>query len=164
MKHRVIVRDEALRERAQLVVSQLPLDVVHEVVVKPHKTSRTSQQHALYWLWNTYVSAETGETKEEVHFRHKKKFALPIYIRDDPDGFGEMMKAVYQVRDPERTIMLDKIVELTSTTTFSIAQMTEYLNDIDEYCHKVGVHLPVPQYLHLMVKDHRRGSYAPTRN
>lgn len=156
MKKRIIIRDNSLKDRAKHMIDRIPDDVVHEVVIKPHRTSRSVQQNALYWLWVTIIAEECGETKEDTHSFNKKRFAVPIFTRDDPDGYGLMISQVMAVPDElSQNVLLDQVANLTSTTKFTITQMREFLTDVDRFAITIGVLLPIPKHLNLMIKDHR---------
>lgn len=147
MKKTVIVRTEELRARVFHLISSIPLDVAHEVIIKPFKESRSLRQNSLYWKWITIIAADLGDTKEDRHLDYKKRFLVPIFIRDDPD-YAEMVEAVRNVwrsgmKDQAR--LLEKvIIKRTSTTDANTAQMAEYMRDIDMEASGLGIYLLRP--------------------
>lgn len=159
MKARVILKGQLQRERAHQLVDETPLDPLHEISVSEYTSTRSLQQNALYWKWNTVIAQEQGETKDDIHLFHKEKFAIHIFVRDD-ESFRRMMQAINTLNNFEYHLYreaLGKIVELTQTTAFSVAQFTEYLNEIDRFWMIKGLYLPVPQHLNIMIKDFRPG-------
>jgi len=147
MKQKIIISSEELRKRALVVIQALPLEPVLEVVIREYKKDRSSSQNALYWQWLTIIGNELGETKEELHEQYKGKFLVSIYERDDLD-YAEMLQTL---RDVYREGMRDKalslrkkIVALTSTTTATVVQMTEYLQAIDHDAASMSIYLPHP--------------------
>lgn len=149
MKQTIIISSEELRNRAATVLAALPLEPVHELVFREHKKDRSASQHSLYWLWTTVIANELGETKEEIHLRNKKMFLVPIFERDDPDGYGQMIAAVRLVHQLElktaAKTLAAQILKLTSTTNCNVLQFTELLNDIEKHYITLGITLPHPE-------------------
>jgi hypothetical protein len=146
----IILKTPELKRRAVEVISALVIDgPLMEVVVREHKKDRSAAQHSLLWLWYTVIANEMGETKEDVHYFCKRRFLVPIFTRDDPDGYGAMVEAVRTVHraglKADSKKMADQIVKLTSTTDCTVAQFTEYLNDIEKHYITIGVSLPHPE-------------------
>lgn len=119
-----------------------------EVIVREHKSDRSTAQNALYWLWVTVLAGEHGLTKEDVHADLKKRLLLPIYERDDL-GYGAMVQAVRKVHTEgyreDAQALADEIVRLTSTTRANVDQFTEYLNEIEKDSVGKGIYLPHPE-------------------
>jgi hypothetical protein len=145
----VVLKSEELRRRAQEVISALSLDpVVWEVVIRPHKKNRSLDANACYWKWLTVIGADLGESKDELHNRFKEKWLVSIYERDDAD-FAEMLqslRAVYrQGMKTEALALRKRIIALTSTTTATVAQMSEYMQSIEHFAAETGIRLPFPE-------------------
>jgi len=149
MKTTIILSSEELRNRAIAVLLHLPLDPVCEIVIREHKKDRSASQHSLYWLWMTVIANELGETKDDIHLRSKKMFLVPIFERDDPEGYGKMIAAVRLIHKLDlktsAKTLASQIVKLTSTTDCTVAQFTEMLNDIEKYYITLGITLPHPE-------------------
>ena len=148
MKHTFIARDELVRKNALQAISSMPLDPLHEIIIREYKKNRSLVQNALYWYWITAIAGERGETKDYIHFECRKSHLVRIYERDDPD-YAKMIKAVREVHRAgmrgEAKDLSDQIVKLTSTTTANIAQFTEYLNDIETDVLGKGIVLEHPE-------------------
>jgi hypothetical protein len=122
-----------------------------EVVVSTEGQGRSIKQHRLYWLWVTQIGNHLGLLKDEVHDMLKRRFAIPIFTRDDPD-YAEMILAVKEIRkqgwEVQAESLAKKITKLTSTTDFKVDQMREYLKDIEHYAAEVGCALTFPEDLY----------------
>lgn len=149
MKSKVIILDKERKTLALRLIESLPFEPVHILEVKEYKKNRSASQSSLYWLWMTAISNYTGETKDEVHERHKKKFLTRIFERDDPDGYGAMIDAVRKVHTAGMVAQARKlaaeIVKLTSTTVCTVDQFTEYLKDVSDEAYTCGIPLPFPE-------------------
>ncbi len=102
-------------------------------------------------MWEGVIGKDLGESKDEVHRRHKESFLLPILERDDA-GFAVMMETVRdlyrkgqqaQARQAHRVI-----VDLSSTTRLNVEQMTEFLNEIEQEARGLNIRLPYPDDFH----------------
>jgi hypothetical protein len=121
-----------------------------EVCVSTGAIKRSIKQNSLYFLWVTQIANHMGLLKDEVHIMLKRRFAVPIFTRDDED-YAKMIAAVKEVRkqgnEEAYEAMAKKITELTSTTNFKVGTMTEYLNDIEHYAAEIGANLTFPDDL-----------------
>lgn len=145
MKSTIIISSEELRDRAVAIIAALPLTPVHEVVIRDHKKDRSTEQNSLYWRWLTVIGNALGESKEDVHERYKGKFLTHIYERDDIDyaNMIQSLRLIYsQGMKVEAVALRKQIVALTSTTTATVPQMTEYLESIERDVSSLGIRLP----------------------
>ena len=110
-------------------------------------TKRSSQQNRLMWMWIHDICDYTGDEPHELHERLKNLFAKPIFMRDD-ESYNDMVLAVRDLNDLGMTSHYEriskKIIELTSTTKFSVKQMAEYLDKVSCYGVSKGVGLRIP--------------------
>jgi len=67
------------RERVIGIIRRLDLSQPYTVEIRQRKARRSLDQNALYWLWLTCISHETGNGKDELHEYFKIKF-LPSHI------------------------------------------------------------------------------------
>ena len=149
MKHTLILRNPDIKETASKLILGCPLEPLHEVVIREHKKDRTAAQNALLWLWYTVIAGELGETKDDIHYMYKSQILVHIYERDDLE-YAEIIlsiRRIYRMTDmKDAALYLHKsIVKLTSTTTATVEQFTEYLNDIEKDCIGKGIVLPHPE-------------------
>ena len=123
-----------------------------EVTASTQARGRSANQHRLYWLWTTEVAKHMGLFKDEVHDMFKRKFAVPIFTRDDED-YAAMVAAVKQIRkkgmEDVAETLAKEISRLTSTCDFSTTQMSEYLHDVEIFAAEVGTRLSFPDELYL---------------
>lgn len=152
MNRTVIIKTDQTKQYTSELVNLVPLDPLHCVKIYEYKEVRSIQQHRLLWLWNTEISNETGETKEEVHLRNKRDFLIRTYERDDtPSGYAKMIDDIRIVakRSKSRAAdMMSLVAELTSTTTATVNQFTEMLNDIEKFHVQQGIYLSHPEDLY----------------
>jgi hypothetical protein len=147
MKQSITIVSEQHRNRAIEIIKALPLEPAHVVDIRERKKDRSVDQNALYWKWLTIIGNELGESKEDVHERYKDKFLVNIYERDNTD-FAEMIHALREVwrqgMKVEAAGLRKHIVSLTSTTTATVKQMTEYLQNIEHDAASLAIALPHP--------------------
>uniref|UniRef100_A0A6M3JJE1 Putative lambda recombination protein n=1 Tax=viral metagenome TaxID=1070528 RepID=A0A6M3JJE1_9ZZZZ len=148
MKLKVSLIDDSARNRIIDKIRNIPLNPLHEVVVRPKEIKRSIVQNSLYWMWITIIANELGETKEAIHIRYKRKILIHIFERDDPE-YAEMIEAVRTVHKSgmkvEAIKLSNQIVKLTSTTQTDVKQFTEYLNDIEKDAMGIQIALPHPE-------------------
>lgn len=120
------------------------------VTIKPFEKDRSKAQNRLYWLWIAQWSKHQGTDKDYEHLFFKKKFLARIYDRDDVGQYRSTFAAVRKLKK-EKHSMYQQVAgglnELISTTDASIAQFSEYLNDIHVFCLKQGCYLETPDDL-----------------
>lgn len=147
MKETFIIRNKqdipAFVAWAKENLDQAPL----EIVVHAGERSRSVQQNRLMWLWNSEMGNHLGLTKDEVHTMLKRKFAVPIFTRDNPD-YTAMVVAVKVVRKigmtTEAEDLAKEITRLTTTADFTTEEMAEYLKDVEHYAAEIGAELSFP--------------------
>jgi hypothetical protein len=127
MNQRFVLAHETARQRAIAAVQNAPEGM--EVIVKPHKSTRSIQQNSLYWKWldiiRLHIADSTGRffSAEELAEWFKAKFLPARVVEID----GESISC-------RRT-----------TTKMNTAEMADYLNMIDRYCvDSLGLYLPQP--------------------
>jgi hypothetical protein len=145
VKQSIVIISEEHRNRVLAIIKALPLDPKHEVAIREKVKDRSADQNALYWKWLTVIGNDLGESKEDVHERYKDKFLVHIYERDNPD-YAEMVQALRAIwsqgMKAEAVSLRKKIVALTSTTTATVKQMTEYMTEIERDAAKLAIKLP----------------------
>lgn len=149
MIHRLILHNAAIAARAKAIIDALPHDTVHEVIIRPHKSKRSLDQNALLWQWLTIIGSDLGYTKEEAHEEYKRRFLVPILIRDDAE-YAAMWRTIEEVgqqpgMEKDSKCLAIQVTALTSTTRLNTKQMTEYLTDIDRHAAGLGIYLPHPE-------------------
>lgn len=120
------------------------------VEIKPFDGDRSKAQNRLYWKFLSQWSKHQGTDKDSEHLFFKKKFLARIYDRDDVGQYKATFAAVRKLKEEQHSMyqqVADGLNELISTTDASIAQFTEYLNDIHTFCLKQGCYLETPDDL-----------------
>jgi len=97
-----------------------------KIKIEVVKEKRSLDQNALYWLWLTYISQETGNEKDDLHDFFAKKF-LPM---DEVKVFGKI------------------IYKKSSTTKLDTALFKQYLDKIQIFASGEGFELPNPDDKH----------------
>lgn len=148
MNQKVVLVSEAHKTRIMLMIEGLPLEPLHEIIIREHKKDRSAEQNAIYWKWLTVIANELGETKEALHEHYKDRFLVQIYERDNEE-YAEMIQSLRDVwksgMKKEAVDLRKKIVALTSTTTATVKQMTEYLHCIEMRSAELAIRLPFPE-------------------
>lgn len=146
--HKLIINSQQVKSRALHIIEALNIDDPCEIIIRKHKKNRSANQNSLLWYWYTIISATLGESKDAVHERSKEKFLVPIYTRDELE-YTQMIESVRDVyragMKDEATLLFRNIVKMTSTTTASTAQMTEYLQEVEAEARGLGILLPHPE-------------------
>ena len=120
------------------------------VEIRPFDGDRSKAQNRLYWKFLSQWSKHQGTDKDSEHLFFKKKFLARIYDRDDVGQYKATFAAVRKLKEEQHSMyqqVADGLNELISTTDASIAQFTEYLNDIHAWCNKQGCYLETPDDL-----------------
>ena len=120
------------------------------VEIKPEAKDRSKAQNRLYWKFLTQWAKHQGTDKDAEHLFFKKKFLAVIFYRDDVGQYRNTFDAVKVLKKqnhPMYQYVADGLNELISTTDASVAQFTEYLNDINAFCLKQGCYLETPDDL-----------------
>lgn len=96
-----------------------------------------------------------GDTKENCHLEAKYRFAVPIFIRDDPffaDLYAGWRKRCELFEDEQKRILFF-IDQHVSTEKFTTSQMAEFLNDFRNDCIRKGIELREPEFRGLLNID-----------
>jgi len=145
MKKRFVIYNEDEKKLAVAFIAALPIEPNHYIRIDEYRENRSLEQNALNWVWCTHIAEEYGETKDAVHFRHKKEILVPIFERDDEE-YAEMLEAVRAVyrkgMKTDAKLLERKIVKLTSTTNANVTQMAEFLTEIERTYIARGIVLP----------------------
>ena len=120
--------------------AQLKLDLILglfddkdiEITVKKRKSKRSLSQNALYWVWMTMLGESIGHKKDSMHDVFKR-----LFLRDKLSPLA-VVEFVEYLKAQEKDIE-------ASTRKLTKAEMTEYLNKVDEQARNVGVTLPHPE-------------------
>jgi len=146
-----ILINEAVKLNAALRIKDIVAD--GKIMVTIHNAGdRSVKQNALLWLWNTFISksgAGSYDTKEAVHRSIKKRWVIPILLRDDPE-FSELYAAWKNLHGCDVDKMNWFIDEVVSTTKLTTHQMAEMLTDYQRFYLEHEMPLPDPDDLKLL--------------
>ena len=118
MKANFTIISEAVAARAMIAVRDLPLDPLHEVIIREKKKGRSLAQNRLLHSWCSHVSEMVAETHgEHVSPKKWKWFFKDLFLGYD----------VVEVRGK-------MIHELRHTSDLKVKPFTELLEKIDAYC------------------------------
>lgn len=121
--------------------NQLEVTIKNLVVNKQEKTR--SAQKRLRWLWTTDIAKNMSLSKDECNEYLKKRFLLPIYIRDNDDwaetyhsirdchvqGLKTQADNMYRfITAPERLVL----------RIATVSQAAEYLREVELFAHDQG--------------------------
>lgn len=119
------------------------------VRVSQKEEDRSTAQNRLYWKWLNDWSKHIGSDKDAEHLFFKRRFLIGIYNRDDAE-FAEMCASIKQLKmneQEEYEAISRHVIRMTSTTKASVTQMSEYLNNIHDFCVVHGKYLETPDDL-----------------
>jgi hypothetical protein len=150
MKQEFIVTDKQVRFKAYEAVKAITQNPVMKVTITEYKKNRSAAQNSLYWAWltdceNTACNEHAGKTKDDWHLEFKEKSLLNIFLKDETKIYARLLGALYQIKvdfgSDAYDLQYKFIIEKLSTTEANVAQFTEYLTDIERFCHSVGIQL-----------------------
>lgn len=123
---KIIIRDEATRQRAIGLLSALSLEKPWDVSVTLHKSKRSLDQNRLYHLWVGIIAEETGNSHDDTHEAMKQMFLPPRFV-----NFNGQMREVRP-----------------STTSLDTKAMSEFLNKVEAFAGStLALVLPHPEDL-----------------
>lgn len=125
-KHTYLLRDERIRNNCITEIMAAPLlpKKPQMVWLSSYKSARSIQQNALYWKWISIIADHIGVTKDFMH----KESAIRLL---GPES--------YTVDGVEYT-------GAKSTSSLSVNEFTEYLNEVYLAGVTLGLNLPKPSY------------------
>lgn len=99
--------------------------------------TKSARQRGLQWRWNTDVAmAGIGgrheDTKEGVHLVSKYHWAVPIFIRDDPN-FADLWQYWHTKYRDNAERMEWFVREKVHTEDFNTSQMAEFLTEFERH-------------------------------
>ena len=148
MNNTVLLKDSATYNRVKALCKVAVVsDTVHEVVIKEYKVNTSDQQRKLYWKWITIMCDDLGYSKEDLHVEMKKKFLIPIYIREH-EGFAEMVESLRIVKKENHSqwlILSQHVLKETSIMDAKVKEMREYMTDVDNHAASLSIRLPLPE-------------------
>ncbi|MDH4319665.1 MAG: recombination protein NinB [Desulfobulbaceae bacterium] len=160
MKHTLAIKTPEIAARAQAIIASLPLDPIHEVVIRPHKGKRSLDQNALLWKWNTYIGVELGYDSEEMHEILKAMFLPGVYrtfleneeedqdwkfVKEHREILDTLDKLRQEGQEEAAAILHKQVSRMLSTASLGVQRMTIYMNAVSRHAGSLGIRLPHPE-------------------
>jgi len=135
-------------------INSLLADGSKEVIVRDANTTKTLQQlGTLFGLWTSYITEQTGYTKDELHKEWKGSFLRGIYIYEPIGDLQEMwVENLYALQEKQEWEKLHIHAKRISLSWATIKQMREYMNYIQAYYIENEYPLPIPDQFHRWYK------------
>lgn len=119
--------------------------------------SKSAKQRGLQWMGyedkaRSGKGGRLGDTKENCHLEAKYRFAVPIFLRDDPffaDLYTGWCKKCEELDDKHER-MLYFVDQHVSTEKFTTSQMAEFLTEFRNDCIRNGIDLREPEFRGLL--------------
>lgn len=142
-----IIRNEADRRRLVAFLQGLDLSKPRKVAITEVRSRRSDAQNRLLWQWNGLIQqhlrdsfGQVASTEEWHEILVAKLWPAEVRPVELPDGTR------YRVGRAK-------------TRSFTIAQMTEYLELLDAYCAEhLGLQLPHPEDLMMAIYGERKAA------
>ncbi len=125
MKQSILISDDKRKELAIGIIKKLPLDDLHEVIVRPHKKDRSLSQNRLSHMHYSQIASQRYEVPVETKARCKLDYGIPILIAEDED-FAEKWNSVTKYLGREDLLKAVELIRVTSI--MKVNAMTEYIS------------------------------------
>ena len=133
---------DALREAA---VEARDSGQPHEVVIRPHRSKRSTEQNRLQWLWLQEAEQQGDQRAEEYRAEIKLRVGIPL-LRAESDHFRERYDTTIKGLDYETKLnLMAEPFDFPVTRLMSVQQMTEYLERMRQYLTVQGIALTAPE-------------------
>ena len=159
-KNYYLVSQKVVNEVAEKLL-EIPLDGKTKVTFSDAGT-KSAKQRGLQWMGyedkaRSGKGGRLGDTKENCHLEAKYRFAVPIFLRDDP-FFGDLYTGwcnKCELLEDKEERMLFFIDHHVSTEKFTTSQMAEFLTEFRKDCVRKGIELREPEFRGLL--DYENG-------
>ena len=124
--------------------------VLNIIITDDDEKAYTDCQRRLYFVWVQYIANYHGNDKETQHRMLKRKFLAKILCRKNADliyMFETVKNCEKHMGATEYNNFALQVASLLSITKTTKEEMTEYLNDIEQFYYGKGLVLPVPSEL-----------------
>lgn len=156
-----VIRGDKDLTDTQAFIGNLDRKKLWEIKIGPHTKARSLAQNRLSFLWYGEIGAYMGIVADEARCRCKLKFGVPIMVAED-EFFARTWQQL--VEKHGRTFLLDLMELVPVTSLMTVAQMSQYLTDIDFYFGSQGLDLTHPEDLYPLAMgqyDEENGEKAP---
>ena len=124
--------------------------VLNIIITDDDETAYTDCQRRLYFVWVQYIANYHGNDKETQHRMLKRQFLAKILCRKNADliyMFETVKNCEKHMGVTEYNNFALQVASLLSITKTTKEEMSEYLNDIEQFYYGKGLVLPVPSEL-----------------
>lgn len=143
-------------EKAKAYLNEIIPDGKTKVVFSGSGTKSAKQRGLQYMGYEDKAMSgkggRLGDTKENCHLEAKYRFAVPIFLRDDP-----FFAALYtgwcekcELLEDKQERMLYFVDQHVSTEKFTTSQMAEFLTEFRNDCTINGIDLREPEFRGLL--------------
>lgn len=120
--HYILRTKKLCHAAAKLLILAFNSELLHEVIIRPFKSTRSQQQNRYYWKVLALMGEHFGYTKDELHEYFKSEFLEP----KESIVFGEEVK------------------EYATTTKLKKDEFAWYMDQITMRVAEQGYAVPVP--------------------
>lgn len=137
------ISNEQARERACEVINSIPIDPLHEVVIKEKKANRSLAQNSLLHRWMSEVSQQIMATHGKFYSpEHWKWYFKDMFLGNESIAFKNKT-----------------ITQLKSTSKLKVGPFAEFLTTIDRYCiTEMGICLSQPEDIYQEAMGRKKGN------
>ena len=124
--------------------------VLNVIITDDDETAYTDCQRRLYFVWVQYIANYHGNDKETQHRMLKRQFLAKILCRKNADliyMFETVKNCEKHMGVTEYNNFALQVASLLSITKTTKEEMSEYLNDIEQFYYGKGLVLPAPSEL-----------------
>ena len=152
---RIMARTITVQEPQDIAIvsnvcaAMLDKDGKLSVTVKKYDETLSDKQRRIYFKWAGIIGGELGYTKDEQHLILKERFLLNIFMQDTDNHKHDTLREGYCnlliVKDARPDLyegLYRSILASVSIKNASIANMREYLTEIDNLARGLGIVLP----------------------
>lgn len=137
--------------------SLIRTDLINEkiltITISDRREIRSQAQRRLMWSWYTQIATFTGAHKDEIRNEMMKRFAIPIFYRDQIVVNGvNSADTIDTIRDLKshglhnfHSQLATSFVACISSNNFNVKQNTEYLDDIFKFSLDQECYLYIPR-------------------
>lgn len=114
------------------------------------KKIRSASQNRTYWMWITEIVQQSSQwdDKDDLHEEIKKRYVLPVLVRDDEDRAGILDAINATENEAEKEAKYHIFLKYAVTTQdLSVKQFAEVLDEISRAAIKRGIRLTDPEEL-----------------
>lgn len=144
MAEKFLISSDTIRMAAVIAVTKAAEGMT--VIIKD-ETGRSLDQNALYWMWCKDFSDSTGYTTDHVHHEFKKRFLVPLFIRENIKDTAAIVTTIQRIRKQsteDADTLANFLIQNISTTDATKKIFTEYLEQIERFCHEKNIALRHP--------------------